>query len=253
VVRPVRGARHDDQLTVTLLVLVIVSGALAQAVSGIGFGLVTGPVLVGVLGHLDGVRLSVLLSTVVNLAVLAREHQHVRRRSAVGLLLPAAIATPLLAVPLRHTPEHAAEALAGLAALVGATALASGVRWQRAHSRGGMVGAAVVSAAMNDAAGIGGPAVALWADNAGWSHDTMRGTLQVYFLGLNAVAIGSLGLPHQPHSRYVVELAALVGGLTLGHLLARWISPAVARRATLSLAGAGGLVVLLKALLGLGG
>jgi uncharacterized membrane protein YfcA len=245
----VRGARHDHQLTVTLLVLVIVTGALAQAVSGIGFGLVTGPVLVSALGHLDGVRLSVLLSLIVNVAVLAREHPHVRWRSALGLLLPAVIATPVLAVLIRRVPERTAEALAGLAAVAGASALATGLRWRRARGRAGMVAAGVVSAAMNDAAGIGGPAVALWADNAGWSHDTLRGTLQVYFLGLNAVAMASLGLPHQPHVRYAVELAALVGGLALGGLLAKAIRPAVARRATLSLAGAGGLVVLLKALL----
>lgn len=247
-----RGARHDHPLTVTLLVLVIAAGALAQAVSGIGFGLVAGPVLVGVLGDLDGVRLNVVLSAVVNVAVLARGHRQVRWHAALGLLLPAAVATPLLAIPIRLLPDRGAQGLAGIAALLGAAALALGLRWRRARGRAGMIGAGVVSAAMNDAAGIGGPAVALWADNAGWSPDTMRETLQVYFLGLNAVALLSLGLPQQPQGRYVVELAALVGGLALGRAVARVVPPTLARRVTLSLAGAGGAVVLLKALLGLG-
>jgi hypothetical protein len=136
----------------------------------------------------------------------------------------------------------------GLAAVAGAAALFSGVRWPAAHSRPGMVGAAVVSAGMNDAAGIGGPAVALWADNAGWPHERTRSTLQLYFLGLNAVALATLGLPHQSGGRYGEMAAALVGGYLVGGVLARRTSPAAARRVALLLAFAGGCVVLLRAL-----
>ena len=235
-------------MTDVLLVLLIASGAAAQGVSGIGFGLVCGPILVSALGPADGVRVSVLFSAAVNVGVLAREHRHVAWRSAAGLLLPAAIATPVLAAALHQLPTRAAQVLAGLAAVGGAAALLAGVRWPAAHSRPGMVGAAVVSAGMNDAAGIGGPAVALWADNAGWPHERTRSTLQVYFLGLNAVALATLGLPHQSGGRYAEMAAALVGGYLVGGVLARRTSPAAARRVTLLLAFAGGLTVLLRAL-----
>lgn len=237
-------------MTDVLLVLLITTGAVAQGVSGIGFSLVCGPALVSALGPAEGVRVSVLLSVLVNVGVLAREHRHVAWGSAVGLLVPAAVATPLLALALHQVPERAAQVLAGLAAVVGAVALARGLRWPAARSRPGMVGAAVVSAAMNDTAGIGGPAVALWADNADWPHEKTRGTLQVYFLGLNAVALVTLGLPHQGTGRYGGMLAALVVGSLLGGLLARRTPAAQARRATLALALAGGVVVLVRAALG---
>lgn len=236
-------------MTVALLALLVATGAVAQAVSGIGFGLVCGPILVGTLGPADGVRTCVVLSFVVNIAVLARSHQHVHWKKALGLLLPAVIATPVLAIGLREVPERVGQALAGLAAVGGASALAFGVRWPAAASRKGMVGAGVLSAAMNDAAGIGGPAVALWSDNAGWSLEETRGTLQVYFLALNAVAMATLGLPHQSGTRYAVELVALLGGLAAGTAAAGRIPSRQARQVTLGLAATGGLVVIARALL----
>jgi uncharacterized membrane protein YfcA len=235
-------------LTIALLALLVTAGAVAQAVSGIGFGLVCGPILVGTLGPADGVRTTVVLSFVVNVVVLARSRRDVYWKKALGLLLPAVVATPVLAIWLRQVPDRVGQVLAGLAAVVGASALALGVRWPAADSRKGMIGAGVVSAAMNDAAGIGGPAVALWADNTGWSPEVTRGTLQVYFLALNAVAMLTLGLPHQPGSRYAVELAALAGGLAAGTVVAGRIPSYRARQVTLGLAMTGGLVVIARAL-----
>jgi uncharacterized membrane protein YfcA len=110
-----------------------------------------------------------------------------------------------------------------------------------------MVGAAVLSAGMNDAAGIGGPAVALWADNAGWPPEKTRGTLQVYFFALNLVALATLGLPTQALGRYAEELAALVSGSLIGARLSRRISAEAARRVTLALALLGGAAVLVRA------
>ena len=158
--------------------LAVAAGAVAQSVSGIGFTLVSGPLLVAALGPADGVRLSVVLSLVVNVAVLTRTVRETSWRDAVLLLVPAVLATPLLARLLRDAPERALQALAGAATLVGALVLGAGVRWRAAGGRAGAVGAGVVSAAMNVVAGVGGPAVALYAANAGWPAAAMRSTGQ---------------------------------------------------------------------------
>ncbi len=231
-----------------IVALTVGLGALAQSVSGIGFGLVCGPALVAALGPAEGVRLTVLLSLVVNVAVLARHHAEADRRAALLLLVPAVVATPVLVLLLHDLPERAGRALAGAAAVLGATALAVGLRAHRARGTAGAVVAGVVSAAMNTVAGIGGPAVALWADNAGWAVERTRSTLQVYFLGLNLVALVTLGLPHLPAGRVTGVTAGLVVGLALGALVAGRVSTAAARRTTLVLAGTGGLVVLASAL-----
>lgn len=223
-------------------------GALAQAVSGIGFTLVSGPFLVAVLGPADGVRLSVVLSLLVNALVLARTFRAADLRQALLLLVPAALATPLLARVLRMAPERAAEAVAGAATLAGALALAAGVRWRAAGGRAGAIGAGVLSAAMNVAAGVGGPAVALYAANAGWPAAALRSTGQVYFLALNIVALAALGLPQVAGGLAVACAVALLVGLAAGLPLAARVREPVARRVTLGLAALGGALVLLSAI-----
>jgi uncharacterized membrane protein YfcA len=228
--------------------LAVLLGAVAQSVSGIGFVLVCGPLLVAALGPADGVRLAVVLSTAVNVAVLARTYRLAEVRTALLLLVPAAVVTPLVAALVRAAPSRLAAGIAGASAVLGAVALASGLRWEAARGRGGAIGAGVVSGAMNAAAGIGGPAIALYAANARWPVTAMRSTAQVYFLGLNVVALASLGQPHVAPGVLAGCVVALVVGLLAGAAVAGRIAEPVARRITLSLAAAGGLVVLVRSL-----
>ncbi len=79
--------------------------------------------------------------------------------------------------------------------LVGTGLLAAGVRWRAARGRRGAVGVAVLAAAGNVLARVSGPPFALWAANAGWPARQQRASLQAVFLGLNLVALPSLGAP----------------------------------------------------------
>jgi uncharacterized membrane protein YfcA len=227
-------------VTGLLTALAVLVGAVAQSISGIGFVLVCGPLLVVTLGASQGVRLAVVLSLVVNLAVLARTGRQAELRVAGLLLAPAAVATPLVAWLVRSAPDRLEAALAA--------ALAAGLRWRAARGRAGAIGAGIVSAAMNVTAGIGGPAIALYAANAEWPAAAMRSTAQVYFLGLNVVALASLGWPDVSPGALVASGAALLAGLLLGAGAARRIAEPVAKRLTLGLAAAGGLTVLVRSL-----
>jgi uncharacterized membrane protein YfcA len=226
----------------------VLVGSLAQSVSGIGFGLVCTPLLVADLGPHNGVRLSIALSLAVNLLVLVRDHEHASASDALLLLVPAGLVTPLTAALIRHAPDRALEAAAGGIAVLGAAALGSGLRVRSAHGRVGAVVAGAISGASNVTAGIGGPPVALYAANAGWSAATTRGTLQVFFAGINTVALLSLGTPDVRHEQWLTAALAMAAGLVLGSRLATRTSEQVARRLTLALAGVGGLAVLVPAL-----
>jgi uncharacterized membrane protein YfcA len=182
-------------LIAAVLVAVLV-GTLAQSISGIGFALVCGPLLVAALGPQDGVRLSVLLSLVLNSVLLARLWREVDVRTTLLLLAPAALTTPLFAVLARRLPERAGAAAAGAVVVVGVAVLALGVRWHAARGRRGAVAAGVLGALTNVLAGVAGPVVALWAANAEWPQRVQRASLQAFFLGLNCVALPALGTPH---------------------------------------------------------
>lgn len=236
-------------LTAAVLVAVLL-GALAQSVSGIGFVLVCGPLLVAALGPADGVRLAVLLSLLLNLALLIRLWRLVEVRRTLLLLLPAALATPLIAWAVRDLPTRPAAALAGAVVVAGVLLLGSGVRWEAARGPAGAAVAGVLGAAGNVVAGVAGPVVALWAANTEWRADVARASLQAFFLGLNCVALPSLGLPEVGVGLLAACLAGLAAGSLLGVPVARRVSETGARRLTLGLAGTGGAAVLVRALLG---
>ncbi len=236
-------------LTAAVVVAVLL-GTLAQSVSGIGFSLVCGPLLVAALGPADGIRLSVALSLVLNVVLLARLFRLVEPRRTLLLLVPSALATPLLAVAVRDLPERPASAAAGAVVLIGVGLLASGLRWHAARGPAGAVAAGVLGALTNVVASVAGPVVALWAANAEWRADVQRASLQAYFLGLNCVALPSLGLPDVSGGLLLGCLGALAVGAVLGVPLGRRVSEPAARRTTLVLAACGGAAVLARALLG---
>lgn len=220
---------------------------MAQGITGIGFSLVCAPILIAVLGPREGVRTALVLSTLLNVALLARTHRHVLVREGSLLLVPAMAATPLLAWGSRRVDGRLLTLVAGGLTVASAAALLTGLRWQRGRSPVAAVCSGVVSAAMNVVGSIGGPALALYTVNAGWPPQRSRPTLQVIFLLSNLVAMLSLGLPDFDGT-WAALLVALAAGWLAGLGLARHVPEGAARVATLGVAAAGGLVAILRAL-----
>jgi uncharacterized protein len=221
----------------------VAAGAIAQAVTGLGFALVAGPFLIATLGRTEGVRLTVLLGVVLNIVLLAGERRQAQWSTAFLLLVPAAATTPLFDWVLSGIDGESLAVAAGVLTVASAAVLASGLRSSRLAGRLGAVVAGVVSAAMTVLAGIGGPPIAMFALNADWPMATVRPTLQVYFLGLNLVAVAVLGLPDLSLTPWL----GLVAGSVIGWLVARRVPDRVARPAILALAAVGGLTAVLRA------
>jgi uncharacterized protein len=220
-------------------------GAAAQSVSGIGFALVGGPLLFTVFGPREGVRVAVVLSMLVNIVVLAREHRAVMVRRVLPVLITALASTPLLVYLLSSVHTDALRAAAGAVIVVGAVLVAAG-RTRDTGLVGGVV-AGLASATMNVLASAGGPAVAVYATGARWDPARLRATLQAYFLCLNVVTVLTLGPPDWSARRAVVLVLALLAGSAVGAVLAPRVSHGLARAVTLLLAAAGGLAVLVTA------
>jgi hypothetical protein len=233
-------------VTLVWAALGVAVGAAAQSVSGIGFALVGGPLLFTVFGPREGVRVAVVLSMLVNIGVLVREHRAVMVRRVLPVLLTAVAVTPLLVHLLSSVETRALRAAAGAVIVVGAILVAAG-RTRDSGVIGGVV-AGLVSATMNVLASAGGPAVAVYATGARWDPGRLRATLQAYFLCLNVVTVLTLGAPNWSARRAVVLVVALLAGSALGAVLAPRVSHRLARTVTLALAAAGGFAVLVSAL-----
>jgi uncharacterized membrane protein YfcA len=232
-------------VTLVLAALAVAVGAAAQSVSGIGFALVGGPLLFTVFGAREGVRVAVVLSMLVNVAVLVREHRAVMVRRVLPVLVTALAVTPLLGRLLSDAHPRVLRAGAGAVIVVGAAIVAAG----RTRDTGvlGGVAAGLASATMNVLASAGGPAVAVYAAGARWDPARLRATLQAYFLCLNVVTVFTLGLPRWSPGRATALVGGLLAGAAVGAVLARRVSVDVVRRGTLALAAAGGLAVFVQA------
>lgn len=233
-------------MTLALAAVAVAVGALAQSVSGIGFALVGGPLLFVLFGAREGVRVAVVLSMLVNVAVLAREHRAVMWRRVAPVLLTALAVTPLLAWLLDGVHPRLLRAAAGAVVVLGAALVAAG-RTRDSGVIGGVV-AGLASATMNVLASAGGPAVAVYATGAKWDVSRLRATLQAYFLSLNVVTVLTLGAPSWSWSDAIVLIAALAVGAGVGAWLSGRVPAELARRVTLVLAAAGGLAVLASAI-----
>jgi uncharacterized protein len=186
-----------------------------------------------------------VLSMLVNIVVLAREHRAVTVRRVLPVLITALASTPLLVYLLSSVHTDALRAAAGAVIVVGAVLVAAG-RTRDTGLVGGVV-AGLASATMNVLASAGGPAVAVYATGARWDPARLRATLQAYFLCLNVVTVLTLGPPNWSARRAVVLVLALLAGSAVGAVLAPRVSHGLARAVTLLLAAAGGLAVLVTA------
>jgi hypothetical protein len=131
---------------------------------------------------------------------------------------------------------------AGVLTVVSAAALGFGARVRWVAGRLGAIVVAVISAAMNVLAGIGGPPIAMYTLNADWPSSALRATLQAYFLGLNVIAVIVLGLPDLSPLPWL----GLVVGWIAGLAILKRIPDGVVRPLVLLLAGVGGVLAITR-------
>lgn len=220
-----------------LAVTAVAVGACAQWTAGFGFALICGPLLIATLGQTAGLQLILTLSTLISVAMLAGSVRDLKWRDAVLLAAPGVVLTPVLVAALRGVDKGTLTLAAGLLTLAATAVLARGVRVARLRGTGGAAAAGVVSAAMNVVGGLSGPLAALYAVNAGWRHESIRPTLQVFGILLNISALLSLG---GVNIDWRAGVALMVGGLA-GAVLARRLSSEASRRLVLTIAALGGL------------
>jgi len=230
------------------MMLSVLLGAVTQRITGMGFALVCAPLLVLVSGPFTGVLLANLLSLIANLIVLAQTWRQVDLKRVVLLAVPALCFIPVGQVVARQLPP--AVMMVGIGGLV-LMALAAVRLLQRAalfSGPGGALAAGALSGFMNVTAGVGGPAMALYAVGTRWPHRSFVGSMQLYFALINTGSVIVKGLPQIGAAAFAGAVGALIVGVAFGHLAARHITPERARTGVLVLAVAGAAATMLKGL-----
>ncbi len=233
---------------VAMLVAVALAAA-TQRVTGVGFALVSAPLLVLGAGPFTGVLLANVLSLATNLVVLAQTWRQVEPRRVVLLAVPAVCCVPVGQWLAHQLPAPALMVGIGLTVLAGLAALRFLPRGAALQGAPGAVAAGALSGLMNVTAGVGGPAITLYAAASRWEHARFVGSIQLYFALLNAASVTAKGLPPVTGGQAALLAAALAVGLLGGTVLARRMPVARARQATVALAAIGAMATVIKGLL----
>ncbi len=233
------------------LPLGVAAGAVTQRVTGIGFALVAAPLLVLAAGPFDGIILANVLSLLVGVVVLTTTWRDVEWRRGLLLAVPALAVIPLGAYVARTVPGPLLLVVTGTLVLLALGLVQLSHRAAVLRGTAGAVGAGAASGFMNVTAGVGGPAMVLYAVSTKWEHRRFVATFQFYTVMVNCASLLSKGQPRLPPSAFVVSVGALAIGLLLGELLSRRVPAAKAKRAVVLLAMAGALATVVKGLIAL--
>jgi uncharacterized membrane protein YfcA len=233
------------------LPLGVAAGAVTQRVTGIGFALVAAPLLVLAAGPFDGIVLANVLSLLVGLMVLASTWRDVEWRRGLVLAVPALAVVPLGALVARNVPGPLLLVITGTIVLVALGLVQLSSRAAVLHGTAGAIGAGAASGFMNVTAGVGGPAMVLYAVSTRWEHRRFVATFQFYAILVNCASLLSKGLTRVSPSAFAVSVGALAVGLLVGELLSRRVPAEKAGRAVVLLAMAGALATVVKGVIAL--
>lgn len=236
-------------LDLALLAVIIGVGAGFQRLTGMGFALVTTPFLVLTLGPFEGVlvtNLCGIISALLNLTLVHRDVQWRRlaRFTPFSLVGIAGGALVLLVLPT--------EPLAILVSVLILVAIGVTVLFRSGDVRDSLPvssGFGAASGFMNVTAGVGGPALAVYAVATGWSHRHFAASAQAHFALISILSLAAKGsLPSMPVSGWVVTLLAILVGIGVGERLAGRFAERTLMRLVIVLATAGAVMTIGQAL-----
>lgn len=243
-----------------LVLTLILLGAVAQRIAGLGFALLISPFLVLILGPHEGVILVNICGVVSSALIVPRVWKDIDWSMFRWLVIPSvfgSIPGSMAAVYLPSAPLAVTVGVVVLAALTASLVLQrSAVVVQGNPPK---VVAGIAAGLTNSMAGVGGPAVSAYALLARWPQRPFAATLQPFFvvIGLVTVTVKLLvdpsRMPPLDGWMWVVILPAIIGGIFAGEKLSRFIRDDHARIAVVVIAFLGAATALTSGLLDLFG
>lgn len=228
-------------MTWLLALCAVTVGAALQRVTGLGFALVSGPLLVLVLNPFDGIVLANILSGLIAAIVLARTYRHAQWRTAAKLSIGVVVGVPLGALVVYTLDADMLLVLVG--ALTTIAVLIALTRRPMPVFRGtaGAIFAGSLSGFSNVSAGVGGPALAMFGVATKMPMPTFVPTIQVVALLTNALSVAAKPSMSLPLPLVLGAVCCVLVGLVAGTFLQRVITPTRAQTLALTLALAGAL------------
>ena len=226
-------------LTLISLHGAVLVAALLQAATGIGFGVIAGPVILMALDSGDAIQVSALLSLLIAVVLAPGLRRQIDKVILSHLIIGTVFGLPIGIVVFLFASVDILKLLAGLAvlflALSASGVLSIGIR--RGQSREGRVrnlSIGALSGAMSSSLAMPGPVVAGHLSALAVPKEQIRATILVMFVfsfgaavAVQAMAVGIAGETLRLTATLVPATAI---GIVLGHVLVSQISEAFFHR-----------------------
>ena len=246
--------------TLVALHAAVLAAALLQAATGIGFGVIAGPIILMVMNDGAAVQVTILLSLLIALVLAPWLYRQAHKKVLGHLLVGTAIGLPLGIVIFLNVSLEVLMLLAALAVLFMAVS-ASGLLALPLRKGESLRGAAqnlaigVLSGAMSASLAMPGPVAAARLSSLALPKETIRATILVMFVVSYSAAfafqVGLVGLSKPAWSLTVSLLPATVIGILVGRMLVARISEQAFRRLIVAVLLATALSLFAKSLQGL--
>lgn len=246
-----------------IAVIAVVIGATLQRLSGTGVGLVVAPCLALAMGPQLGVFVANSTTIVSGFLIMFAVLKDVNWKrwavfASVGVV--GAIPGALLVRELSAGWLNIVIGGVVLVALVLTFAMPSVPHVTGRKLSGLTAAAGAVGGFLNTASGVAAPAMVIYAQFARWPQRDFAATLQPTFMmfGLSSVLAklltGATTVDQLPHpGLFGAIIVAVIAGIRLGGMLSQQVTPQLARRIAITLAGAGAVSALLRGIVTLVG
>ncbi len=218
---------------ILVLGIAIFGASALQSATGIGFGVIAGPVLLIVLNDGAAIQISVLLNLLIALLLAPSLRQKSDRRLLKSLLFGLAIGSPLGLLIYLQVDIALLKSFAGVVVLF---TLFLVLRGDRVSSflRSDVVGRfeqvsiGVIAGIMGGSLAMPGPVPAAWMSARGFGKDTIRATILVMFVVAYTIALllqfGLAGISTDTLKLTAMLAPPTLAGIIVGHILSSRIS-----------------------------
>ncbi|MEB4615734.1 sulfite exporter TauE/SafE family protein [Leucobacter sp. M11] len=241
--------------TALLILALIVIGASAQRVAGLGFALLVAPFMTLVLGAHSGVVIVNLCGVISSLLILPRVWRLIDWSQFRWLGASAVLGSVLGSwIAVGASPAVLSVSVGAIVILALASSLLLSGRAFSRERLAPRVVTGVTAGLTNSLAGVGGPPVSAYALLTNWSPAAFAATLQPFFVLIGSMSAGTKLLmdpsvmPAVPAWAWLAVVAAILVGIAIGERLLKLVTPAQVRTVVIVIAFAGALATLIRGL-----
>lgn len=240
-----------------ILLILLVVGAVAQRVAGLGFAMVVSPFVVLVLGAHQGIVLVNLCGVFSSALVIHHVWKRVRWKAFLWLIIPALIGSLPGSYLANWLPAGPLSVVVGGVVLLALSfsLLLSHRGAEIKESGPNRAVAGFFAGFSNSLSGVGGPVLTAYAQLSRWTQQDFVAMLQPFFIlagsfsAATKVATDPSTMPVLDAWQWLVLGAMIVLGVQLGNRLAPHVNDTLARRIVVILAVVGAASAVVKGIL----